>query len=761
MTIYRGEYTDIEMDDSGNNLQAVKRIDIIDTESNPYNVVLTEEVGVTDTVYTFTFLPLPATATGTVIEYTSDGGLNWFQDFGGTTSPRTITLPNNTYFFSFTIQIPGGYIYWTNESSIIPLEMADSPCNDIVIDNAEDKFTAIRARQLNINIHTSNTINLETFASGGDNRFKVNWYIDDVLNFTGFLSLSDLSVDLQPNPNVLSLVALDGLGYLSNIPLTDYNEEVPQNEQKILDLILWALAKTGLTLNLRVIYNIREITASTLNDDTNGQGHFFWHEYVDAKTFEENVGELTNCYDVITKLLGNSAVLFQYLGEWRIVRIDEMNFVYDAQTAYCWDWFGQFIEKTTETNIASVGVGEEYSFMNDDARKLAERLFKESRLNFKFTLPQEIPCNVDFDRGDLIEEISPTESHFEIECWELKTGVPPFSANNNEAYIVKKYDSNGFQTEDYAEITYDTYVGGSGSFLQNAGIPVEAEGKFKWGYDFKWTDNYTTGSGTINVNMCSVRLDADDGTVYFLDEDGKWYLSNSTWSVNYKIFGNSWDRDAIDERIWRSFDNPVDYSDPLPKAGRLYVMLHWENTEELEGIYLDIQNFSVNYMAYYNGSYKEYTGQQHIVAQTAATRNIRDEEIFIDNAPSRLFKGALQIYNGTDYELAGLFYDAARNPDGTTEGMKFGQLIGFDVWNQVNRNFTKVEGTVDHSLPAPSLLNKYRLTDSDASTDNRLFVLLHYDYDSYLCEWQAFFFEVANSLNAKSFDGYSFKYLTK
>ena len=109
-------------------------------------------------------------------------------------------------------------------------------------------------------------------------------------------------------------MALDGLGYLSNIPLTDYNEEVPQNEQKILDLILWALAKTGLTLNLRVIYNIREITASTLNDDTNGQGHFFWHEYVDAKTFEENVGELTNCYDVITKLLGNSAVLFQYLG---------------------------------------------------------------------------------------------------------------------------------------------------------------------------------------------------------------------------------------------------------------------------------------------------------------------------------------------------------------------------------------------------------------------------------------------------------------
>lgn len=767
MTIYRGIYVDTEADDSGNDLQIEKRIDIIDTASNPYNVVLVEEVGVTDTVFTFYFNTLPPTATGTVIEYTSDGGLNWFQDFGGTTSPRTITLPNNTYFFSFTIEIPGGYIYWTNENSVIPLEMTEEPVRDIVIDNDEDKFTPIRARQLSINVFTSNTINLNTFSIGNDNRYKVNWYIDDVLNFTGFLSMGDLSQEFLPDPCVLSLIAVDGLGYLSDIPLKDFDGNTPQNEQLILDLLLWALFQTGLQLNLRVIFNIREESASTLNDDSNGLGHFFRHEFLDVKTFEAEVGELENCYDVITKILGNEAYLFQHLGEWRIVRVDEMSHTLPILTAYCWDSSGQFVEKTTETNIKNIGVGQDYSFMNDDAIISNERLIRESRLIYKFVTPAEIPCNKDFDRGDLIDEISPAESHFELDCWELKSGAPPFGVNDNEVYILRKYDSNGIQTESYVEITYDTFVGGNASFLQNSGIPVTAKDKFGWGYDFKWTQNYTSGSGVINVNMCSVRLDAEDGTIYFLDEDGKWYLSDSTWSTNYKIFGQSWDRDAVDERIWRSFDNPVDYCDEVPKSGRVYIMIHWENTAALVGIYLDIQNFTFKYLPFINGSYKAYTGQQFTIAQAVETRNVREKEVFIANSPGRIYKGSLLVYNGTDYELAGLFYDAAIQPDGAgtlpsglTSAQPYGLLQSFDVWNQFNRNMVKVDGTVDHSLPAPSMLNRWQMTDSSVSTDNRYFILLHYEYDSFLCEWQAVFMECSNSTVAKTYTGNSFKYLT-
>ena len=131
MIIYRGSYTDIETNPLTNeNAQVVKRLDLIDMSSNPFNVVLTEEVSGTDTIYTFSFDTLPVTAIGTAIEYTSNGGLNWFLVPGGTTSPQSITLPTLDYEFSFTIQIPGGWLYWSNINQIVPLEFTD---NQVII----------------------------------------------------------------------------------------------------------------------------------------------------------------------------------------------------------------------------------------------------------------------------------------------------------------------------------------------------------------------------------------------------------------------------------------------------------------------------------------------------------------------------------------------------------------------------------------------------------------------------------------------------
>ena len=67
MTIYRGIYVDVETNLANENIQVEKRIDIVDSASNPYNVALTEEVDGSDTIYTFSFDTLPVTAIGTVI----------------------------------------------------------------------------------------------------------------------------------------------------------------------------------------------------------------------------------------------------------------------------------------------------------------------------------------------------------------------------------------------------------------------------------------------------------------------------------------------------------------------------------------------------------------------------------------------------------------------------------------------------------------------------------------------------------------------
>ena len=126
-----------------------------------------------------------------------------------------------------------------------------------------------------------------------------------------------------------------------------------------------------------------------------------------------------------------------------------------------------------------------------------------------------------------------------------------------------------------------------------------------------------------------------------------------------------------------------------------------------------------------------------------------------------MYKGALLIADSPNYVLAGLFYNAATEPDGPVYPKPYGEIQAFDVWNQYNRTMVKFDGTVDKSNPAPTMVNKWFMTDPHPNSNNRIFLLLHYEYDTHLCEWTGVFIEVSNSIIYKQYTGNSFKYLTK
>jgi hypothetical protein len=100
--------------------------------------------------------------------------------------------------------------------------------------------------------------------------------------------------------------------------------------------------------------------------------------------------------------------------------------------------------------------------------------------------------------------------------------------------------------------------------------------------------------------------------------------------------------------------------------------------------------------------------------------------------------------------------------------MPFGQLQAFDVWNQFNRVIRLFEGTVDRTestTELPDILHKYILRDiSNNTTDGdsyRMFQLLHYETNLYLCEWSCFLSEVFNTAVSKIYDTHEFKYITE
>jgi hypothetical protein len=144
---------------------------------------------------------------------------------------------------------------------IIPLQPAGSPAVFSAIDNDEDKYHIVRGKQLEFLIHTENGIDISTFAGGGDNRFKVEYAINDVTKpyWYGFLDTSALQQDFMPDPNELLLVANDGLGSLRDVALTKFDGTVPKDEERLADFLSWALSKTGLSLKIYASFNVQPV----------------------------------------------------------------------------------------------------------------------------------------------------------------------------------------------------------------------------------------------------------------------------------------------------------------------------------------------------------------------------------------------------------------------------------------------------------------------------------------------------------------------
>lgn len=155
---------------------------------------------------------------------------------------------------------------------VIQLQADANPLVIKVINNDEDKFSPIRAKQAIIQFKSdlNQLQDSTTFADSGDNRWLVECTADGNMVFTGFLMLTDIQQDHLPDPNTVVLTASDHLGLLRDIPLTTDSLITPTGKQRIMQFIAWALKKTGLRLDIVAVNNLRhgsgQITLSSTFD---------------------------------------------------------------------------------------------------------------------------------------------------------------------------------------------------------------------------------------------------------------------------------------------------------------------------------------------------------------------------------------------------------------------------------------------------------------------------------------------------------------
>lgn len=656
------------------------------------------------------------------------------------------------------------------DQTVNTLDLTDNPIRISVIDNDEDKFTPIRAKQCEIGIYSTGAIDISTFASGGDKRWKVEVTLNytDRYVFIGWLNLSLLSMEFQPHPNVIVLTATDGLGSLKDVPLTDFSSLNPTGKNKICDYIAWCLSKTGLNLTLFVVNNLRE--------ENNPAVHIYNCVYLDAKTFEKDFGVSEDCYTVLQKILGEYCFLCQTKGRWYIQSIDEKGPFSYMRAEYT--SLGIFLNEVGPVDYPkSIGIANDLSWFGyPDSAPLVvpERAYKSIKETYNYTPPKEIVCNMDFSRGDFIANLSDevvdsqtyTVKSYAVECWTYYKGVP-VTTQDSSSYIKRLFNSNGYESERYLHMPATAT---SAFYYQKTDgkFSIHFKDKFSFGLSFKHSTDLGGGSGSVTLTQAWIRLYGDDGTYWNLHADSTgssyWVQATATWTTNQAFIQWIGLSENADFTKWQdlSIESPA-----APVSGDIEVLLVNNQTPNSQS--KSFASVSLEYIPFINGSYQKYTGQYHKVSQTLDTVAAREREVFISDSPKKLFKGALFRYTGSAYVLAGNF----TNPN-TLTTKPYGEHQAFTVWNQYNRVMMKFDGRVDRLQTdlldanfftnVPDLISCFLFTDeSNITTDGvsvfKHFQLLHFEQDYNLCAWDGVFVENYSTANGKVYtDEHIFKY---
>jgi hypothetical protein len=650
----------------------------------------------------------------------------------------------------------------SDDETIIDLEMADNPIRRNITNPSEDKFSPIRAKDIEINIFSGNGIDISTFITGGDRRFRVTVDIGSLGQnvFTGYLSLSDLSQEFLPDPNLIKLVATDGLNSLKDIPLKKFDDTVPKNEQRLADFLIWALSKTGLSLPLYVINNLREescklSTSTQFNAPDNfsvslAEGLFFYVGQV-LQIFDTAgnnqtctvtaVNNLIVAYEIVTDGTFTAEVVNATFVDknWHIYDKVYMNSKsFETEINECEDcysiiskilgescfltqrkgrWYIKNVDEydtnpvyqavyNTDGTYDHIEVADDVarqikpdlllSWMNDDAIVSVERAISFVKLTLKYENWKEIVCNIDFSRGEQLS-ITPTEERLRPECWTYKKA--PLSPLVGSAPDEDAYIKRVL-LDGYEKEKYLVLPVNTAHAhaLFSEPFPVDAKDKISASVDFAWSANHSTGGGLTTKDIFYVWLLGDDGSHWTLDSDGNWIQSNVAWNSLINFIELEWAADDVDETQFRTVS--VD-SLPIPVSGKIY--FSFPNSGPAGGTVDDVDtyynNFNVTYKPFINGSYQKYSGQYHKVSQTINTKAKREVEIDMGDCPKRILKRAMLKKVGDDYVICGKFGPWNVNNSMPDDFMHpYGEIQVKAVWNQFNRVMVKFEGTLDGLL---------------------------------------------------------------
>lgn len=681
-----------------------------------------------------------------------------------------------------------------------PINLVSAGAELIVVNDDEDKFSVIKGKRLEFSFVSTATESLTTFIFGSDNKWLVECLINTTQIFSGFLVTDQTRESfLPPATYLVHLVASDNLGLLKDIPLTKPDGTNPRGRFRLVDFVAWALKPIGLDLPINIAFNLKPEELTSLESA-------FDKVYTQSKTWEAEINESIDCYEVLQRLL-LGCFLTQENNEWWIVRIDEMN---GPLNVFQFDSDGLLLGVNTFTLTKNVGRIETIKFISKDADVMLDRPVKYDKLTYKFEYPKEIIDNIDFNRGttwispfvvDMYFYLHnypnlsdfPSTGDFDFTYHATSTGVYYKWTGTTYAIItggeipqglayvfedwtlerdsgsvaisahVVKIRQYGDEKSRYVEMT----AGATLHRLKSSRVPVGYLDKFTFSVDRR-INFKATGSGQTTDFIAQIRLFGEDGTFWTItnyqfrsDYPGKWVQSNSTFTSNPRFIAAQYVRNNTDTRNWIA--GSVD-ADPVPVSGDLEILL-LQHSIHGPGLLTHFANLQFHYIPYINGTYQKFNSLHNKVSQTIKTKNKREEQVYLYDRIKALFKGALEVKTaGGQYHSINGWYDGNLGTTGALGIASYGKYQAFDFWNQNRRVIRKIPGSLlglDSATQLPGLLHQYNLTAVSQHTTNKIFLLLSFSQNLDTCQWSGTFAELDDSVDTKIYNSdHELKFLT-
>jgi hypothetical protein len=600
----------------------------------------------------------------------------------------------------------------------------------------EDLFKPVRPMQATIELLASAAgVDLEDFLTDDDQTVKVRFDFGQYEDYwVGYLSQEDIQETWIATNHILTLRADDGIGRLKTIPLADGENPVIGNYTP-LDYIQYAMQNSAIDfLNARICSNLFH-TSMTFAANQTGIDQCT----IDARTFEQAPTEFEDSYRVLEKINRSwSQTIFQWWGDWFIMRLEEL-FVPTTTNLVGFQlnkpMIGQRASISRRWDI-NVGVNELVKPIAPEMLKSVIKPSKETQINYDWEEHAQVACNESFKYGDFVETTGtvPNETDkYTVDSWLYQkspaSSPTPATGTFQRLVVFKDYKLD----DEYVSVSQDST--GASTFIRTCDIYVNAGDEFS--FDFQYKLPGTVG-GSSNLSFAFIQLVANDSTYYTLDDDGKWYLSNSNWTVNFKQIIINLPGGTGDE--WASFD----LTSQVPKSGYINVCLVMDANSPYTEVHFkdfnidilpNIQKFRRRLI---KGDYDKYTIQRDVAKNYLET-------VYLDDSESGNYKGALKEMDG--FTLTGDEWYRRRY---SSERYTFKRHHAIARW-WMNRNYkAKLEcnfyglewGTSGNSLPI-GLMNTIKFVD-DAPT--KVFAIANLrEIDFMSATWAANLIEIYDS----------------